>query len=335
MLRLLLSAVLLLSTSLASTTTTPLSVISWNTHWQCGSDHIPGCRASATNVLVELAANFSADVVVSVEMETSATAPLDFATSARLGTAWTQVNGSCAGGEVGSGDAMALLLRSASFGRVKASGGGCLGGDAGGVYKASARAFAVALVEPASPQRGVAGCPDGLCIIGLHAPHIDITKGADVVASVCGEARHACTIAAGDWNAPVTRQSFCNYTLADRWSQLVGTVSPITAAGPDALSCCYPQLKYFGWDDHLATSIAGATVDKAEVLGYQMKQGDTEEHMPIHVSVTLPGPARATFSRMAGVTPSLHTARTAFAPLVRQVSPSSSSSSSSSSPSSI
>ena len=71
-------------------------------------------------------------------------------------------------------------------------GGGCLGGDAGGGYRPDARAFAVALVKPPAP--GVPGCEAGLCIIGLHAPHVDITEGADTVAAVCGEARHKCTV---------------------------------------------------------------------------------------------------------------------------------------------
>eukprot|EP01049_Picozoa_sp_SAG25_P021979 SAG25_NODE_8476_length_420_cov_0.641745_1_plen_68_part_00 len=29
-----------------------------------------------------------------------------------------------------------------------------------------------------------AGCEAGICLIGLHAPHIDITEGADKVAAV-------------------------------------------------------------------------------------------------------------------------------------------------------
>jgi hypothetical protein len=115
--------------------------------------------------------------------------------------------------------------------------GGCLGGHAGGVYKADARAFAVALAKP--PPPGVDGCEQGICLIGLHAPHIDITLGADKVAAVCGDARHKCTVAVGDWNAPVSKQPFCDYTVRDRWGQLLGAApqaSPL-AAEPDQNTC--------------------------------------------------------------------------------------------------
>jgi hypothetical protein len=94
---------------------------------------------------------------------------------------------------------------------------------------------------------------------------------------VCGEARHQCTVAVGDWNAPVSRQPFCNFTVRDRWEQLLGgggggaegevAVSVGTGAGvgqliaaPDENTCCFPESKYRGWDDHAVTSIPGATV---------------------------------------------------------------------------
>ena len=39
-----------------------------------------------------------------------------------------------------------------------------------------------------------AGCEAGICLVGLHAPHIDITEGADKVAAVCGTARSECQL---------------------------------------------------------------------------------------------------------------------------------------------
>ena len=305
----------LLSETKSTSATLPLSIVSWNTHWQCGSDYIKGCRANATGVLIALAKQFDADVVVSIEIEASSSTPvaltsassaptipptLPAAKSANAATGWTQINGSCPGLNGATGDAMALLINHRRFHvaqskspTVISSGGGCLGGDAGGVYKADARAFAVALLTPSTP---IAGCPHGVCFIGLHAPHINITDptGIATVARVCelsNPGAMKCIIGVGDFNAPISKQPFCDYTVADRWEQLLsgGSVeSTITAAGPDAMSCCYPQSKYMGWDDHVATSVVGASVTSAQLLGYEMKQGDTEEHMPIAVTLALP-----------------------------------------------
>jgi len=184
-------------------------------HWQCGSDHIPGCRAAATTTLLQLAMETRADFIVAVELEESAAEPINLL-SHGLSSGWTQVNGSCPGNNTG-GDAMGMAL-GPNFTVLK-SDGGCLGGHAGGWYKADSRAFAVALVRPPVP---VEACPS-ICVIGLHSPHVDITLGADKVERVCGEARHGCVVAAGDWNAPVSKKSFCNYTVADRWRQLLGS----------------------------------------------------------------------------------------------------------------
>ena len=69
-----------------------------------------------------------------------------------LSSGWTQVDGSCPGSASG-GDAM-LLAVGPRF-SVLGSDGGCLGGHAGGPYKADSRAFAVALVKPPSPVAGI------------------------------------------------------------------------------------------------------------------------------------------------------------------------------------
>ena len=55
----------------------PLSILSWNVHWQCGSDHIPGCRAAATKRFVDLAHNAHASIVLSVELEQTSSTPVD------------------------------------------------------------------------------------------------------------------------------------------------------------------------------------------------------------------------------------------------------------------
>jgi hypothetical protein len=86
--------------ALATAGSPPLSltVFSWNVHWQCGSNRIPGCRAAATQKLVELSREHAADLIVAAELEHNASAPVDLP-SHGLGSsgsaAWKQVNGSC------------------------------------------------------------------------------------------------------------------------------------------------------------------------------------------------------------------------------------------------
>jgi hypothetical protein len=259
-------------------------VLSWNVHWQCGSDHLPGCRAAATAKLVALAKEHSVGIVVAVELEHNDTAPVDLPSRGLPADypPWMQMNGSCPGAGKAPGDALALafdqrswspVVKSWASGKpVYAAYGGCLGGAGGGPNpwdKADARAFVVALLKPAAPRAGVAGCEKGVCVIALHSPHVEITEGAVKVAEVCGEARRQCTVAVGDWNAPISRQNFCNYTVADRWGQLMGEPSATLVGAPDENTCCFPEAKYHGWDDHAVTNIPKATV-KATVLDYQM-----------------------------------------------------------------
>jgi len=263
-----------------------LRIMSWNVHWQCGSDHIQGCRADAIKRFVTLAHDNAVNVLVSVELEANGTTPINLPTQGLHG--WSQVNGSCAPPTPEqSGDVAAVSL--APGFKVLASDGGCLGGqDAWWGQKADARAFAVALVEPPSP---VAGCPKGLCIIGLHAPHNNITLGQDKVQRVCGEARHGCTVASGDWNAPVTTPSIINpvqWDVTTLWARLLGNMTTPLVALPNENTCCYPAYRYLGWDDHVVSDIPGAVAAGVKVLPYQMKVGDTEEHMPILVNLSLP-----------------------------------------------
>jgi len=268
-----------------------VAVLSWNVHWQCGSNYIHGCQANATARFLQLAEERKANIVVAIELEATSSTPVDLP-SHGFGSGWTAVNGSCPGAAGKTGDALSINLKDEDY-TVIAHGGGCLGGAAGGNYKADARAFAVALAKPTMP---VAGCA-ALCVIGLHSPHVAITEGNDTVASVCGDARHSCTIAAGDWNAPISRHDFCNYTVQDRWAQLVGPSAELASGAqlygaPDKLTCCYPNTKYMGWDDHVVTNIAHGVVEEATALGYQMStfSNDTEEHMPIYVALHLPAP---------------------------------------------
>lgn len=270
-----------------------VNVFSWNVHWQCGSNYLPGCREYALERYVDLTLASAASIAVSIELESNSTTPLDLDSTKRL-KGWKMVPGSCSPTPPSAtGDALMLAIDPAKW-VVQASGGGCLGGASGFGFKADSRAFAVAAVRPVVP---VLGCPI-MCIIGLHAPHVNITMGAATVERVCGASREGCVVAAGDWNAgvrPRTWWSVPNSTVAARWAELIssdGRAPALSVAAPDVNSCCYPETKYLGPDDHVATDVRGATLLVATALPYQLGPAlglsDTEEHMPIHVALTLP-----------------------------------------------
>ena len=91
---------------------------------------------------------------------------------------------------------------------------------------------------------------------------------------------------------PRSVQPFCNFTVHDRWEQLVG---PEPASGlvahPDENTCCYPESKYQGWDDHVVSNVPKAQFGESSiVLPYAMTKfsNDTEEHRAIFVELALP-----------------------------------------------
>mmetsp|Transcript_117183 Transcript_117183/g.184329 ORF Transcript_117183/g.184329 Transcript_117183/m.184329 type:complete len:297 (+) Transcript_117183:45-935(+) len=261
-----------------------LGIFSWNVHYQCGA--FPSCRTRAVDRLKELTHQFGAEIVVSIEFEQNASTPLDLSQGGLTG--WTPVLGPCLGSAGHAGDTAALFFAPSIT--VVAGDGGCLNTPG-----ESARAFAVALVKlPFS----VDGCPS-VCVVGLHAPHKNITNGADVIARVCGYIAQTCAIAAGDWNAVINRSNWPvhqpppkrNITVSQLWKQIVPSSEPLLAQAPDEESCCYPNSKYFGLDDHVVSNIATAVVSSAVTFPYQMKNGgmhgnDTEEHKPVAVNLT-------------------------------------------------
>ena len=93
-----------------------LTILSWNIHWQCGSDHLPGCRAAATAKVAALAKLHKPAVIVAVELEHNDTAPVNLPTHGGVpDRGWLQVNGSCPGAKPGAtGDALALLVNTAT-----------------------------------------------------------------------------------------------------------------------------------------------------------------------------------------------------------------------------
>eukprot|EP00927_Polykrikos_kofoidii_P086081 TRINITY_DN9537_c0_g1_i2.p2 TRINITY_DN9537_c0_g1~~TRINITY_DN9537_c0_g1_i2.p2 ORF type:complete len:296 (+),score=29.24 TRINITY_DN9537_c0_g1_i2:80-967(+) len=258
-----------------------LNVLSWSIHWQCGSK--AGCREMAAGRLIQLGSQQNADIIVAIEFEENKWTPFDLTSAGLLG--WTQVPGSCASPDRKHGDALSLDL--APGFTVLAHGGGCLGG-----LGTSTRAFAVARVVPPFE---VAGC-DSLCVIGVHMPHDSVTLGQDLILDVCGQdIATRCSVVAGDWNAPVTFHDFPidNHTMDELWAQLVPDSQPLSIMAPDEMTCCFPDNKYAGYDDHVATNIAAAYLEHSHVFPYQIMQGgihgtDTEEHKPVCVTLGLP-----------------------------------------------
>lgn len=244
----------------------------WNVHWQCSAGaqgSTASCKEKMGNRFIQLTRETNAQIVASIELSNSKSESVSLV---GLGlTGWTQVNGPCAHG--GGGDAAALAF--APGWAVQNSGGGCLRHDG------DTRAFAVARVAPPAP---VQGCPS-LCVVAVHDPHTDITRGQDVVASVCGEARASCTIAMGDWNEPVER-------IGRFWNQLINAPPP-TLALPNERTCCFPESQHYGVFDHLVTNIWGAGHAGYKVFPYQvLEENPVQEHRPVSVSLTLPPASR-------------------------------------------
>jgi len=243
-------------------TTVPVSTFFWNVHWQCSNaarGSSGACKALATQRFRELAQGV--DIAAAIELSHGMSQPVE------LIPGWAQVNGPCARGN--GGDSAAL-----AFGpswRVEASGGGCLRGDW------DTRAFAVARVAPPVP---VQGCPS-LCVVAIHAPHTWITRGHDTVAEVCGAAAERCAIAMGDWNTRARG-------VGRLWASLIGGAAPALVF-PNQRTCCWPETQHFGYFDHVATNIAGASAAGSTVHPYQITgERPWEQHRPVAATIMLP-----------------------------------------------
>jgi len=246
----------------------PVSTFFWNVHWQCSvaaRGATRSCKERMGRRFAELALGAGAQIVTSIELSNGMSEPVSLSSLGLAG--WTQVNGPCARGY--NGDSAALAF--APGWQVEQGDGGCLR------YDWDTRAFAVAKVKPPVP---VQGCPS-LCVVGLHAPHQDITAGNDVVQRVCGEAAAGCTVAMGDWNVPAE-------SVGQLWSRLVGGTPP-TLARPNLRTCCFPERDHYGVYDHVATNIGGASTADEVIYDYQLlEENPVEEHRPVHVRLMLP-----------------------------------------------
>lgn len=195
----------------------------WNLGAECGSNVLPGCRdAAVTFLTATTTAGYSpgeAAILMTVGLVDDAGSPIDLTNQGKLaGKNYSKVNGVCTSKNGGKQDNVALTLRD-DF-QIAKSGGGCLDVDLQ-LPGAKRFAFAVALVTPIQNRcymksSLITNCPGGVCVIGVHAPVNGIFAGQDVVAEVCGLARHRCTVAVGDWNLGSR-----GATIEDRWTQLL------------------------------------------------------------------------------------------------------------------
>mmetsp|Transcript_130545 Transcript_130545/g.325695 ORF Transcript_130545/g.325695 Transcript_130545/m.325695 type:complete len:311 (-) Transcript_130545:379-1311(-) len=245
-----------------------VSAFVWNIHWQCSvaaQGSSSSCKEKMGERLVELVNESDAEIVTVIELSNNMSDPVNLVALGLDG--WTHVDGPCA--TEGRGDALALAF--APGWTVQKSGGGCLRHDC------DTRAFAVARVTPPSP---IQGCPS-LCVVGLHAPHTEITAGKSIVSSICEDAVAACTIVMGDWNFPVE-------AVGPFWSQLVDGEAP-TLATPNERTCCFPEEHHFGVFDHVVTNIANASEAGHQIYPYQLlEENPVQEHKPVWVSLALP-----------------------------------------------
>lgn len=246
-----------------------LSTFFWNVHWECSMAARGASRACKQRVghrFVELARRSGAEVVASIELSDGASKPASMIGFGLKG--WTQVDGPCAFGH--RGDAAALAF--APGWHVQKSGGGCLRHDG------DTRAFAVARVVPSRP---VSGCPS-LCVVAIHAPHQSITKGKELVQSVCGKAVEHCAVAMGDWNIEANR-------VGSLWSKLIGGATPPSAM-PNERTCCFPESHHYGVFDHIATNIKGAVHEGQTVHPYQiLEENPRKQHKAVSARLLLPG----------------------------------------------
>lgn len=204
------------------------------------------CKQKIGKRFVQLVREAGASVAASIELADSASSPASLVKFGLSG--WTQVDGSCVGHGNG-GDSAALAF--APGWRVEKSGGGCLRHDW------DTRAMAVARVVPPSV---INDCPS-LCFLAVHAPHSAITKGRELVHSVCGDAAERCAVAMGDWNTPADG-------VGRLWADLVGGAPPVMVQ-PNERTCCFPESDHYGVFDHVATNIDGARHDQHVVHPYQ------------------------------------------------------------------
>jgi len=258
------------SSEVASGGEVGMSTFFWNTHWECSRAALgatSACKQRIGERFVELAGASQAEVVAAIELEDNGT---QLTSLVDLGLAgWTQVDGLCTTGDGFRFDTAALAF--APEWRVEQSDGGCLRHDT------DVRAFAVAR---AVPPRPVEGCPS-LCVLAIHAPHSSITRGKDVVNSVCGAAVEKCAVAMGDWNAP-------GVGVPGLWSALIGGASPRQPV-PDERSCCWPESQNWGNFDHITTNVPGARDGGHTLHPYQVvEERPNKQHRAVSAMLLLP-----------------------------------------------
>lgn len=185
----------------------------WNVGNECGSNKVPGCRQSAIDYLASGIPYIGyqpgeAEIMVTMGLLEDDGKAVDLTAYGKLqGMNYSEISSVCDGKNP-------LSVTVLNTYQVLSKAAGCLGGP-------SPTPFVVAVIKP-PPAKGMfggqlKGCPNGFCFVALNAPEQTITEGSDVVASVCGDIRHVCTVAVGDFNLSP------QHTYQERWAQLIGS----------------------------------------------------------------------------------------------------------------
>lgn len=186
----------------------------WNVGNICGSNKAPGCRQAAIDYLTSGVPSIGyqpgeGQIMVTMGLLDDDGQAVDLTQYGKLQSLnYSSISGVCNGM-----NPLSVTVQNAYQVSNKAT--GCLGGPA-------PTPFVVAVIKP-PPASGMfggqlKGCPNGFCLVALNAPDgASITDGSDKVAKVCGDIRHVCTVAVGDFNLSP------QHTYQERWAQLIGS----------------------------------------------------------------------------------------------------------------
>jgi hypothetical protein len=202
----------------------------WNVGQQCSAN--PSCRDAATSYLTNTSSfafqTSEAAVFATTNLLAANSEAVDLTQHGQLeGKSYQQVDGLCHGGQKFGSSAVSLTFRPGWSVLKKDS--GCLSKE-GVLEKTEPHAFVAALLKPPKANGMLGGivknCEAGVCMVALSVPKDGIAQGADKIAAVCGEARHQCAIALGDFGADTGSYHNPSKSVLGNWKQLIGDKSP-------------------------------------------------------------------------------------------------------------
>lgn len=195
----------------------------WNVGEVCGSNAEPGCREAAIKYLSSTSVGAEFNIATLFGLLSDAGQPVDLTQyGVYKGKNYTQFGSVCSASAGSTAPPSTVSITLGPGFQLLGKGAGCLvGNDATAVTAGAPKPFAVALVKP-PPVHGlvggeVKGCPNGFCLVAINAPYgpAHLSAGADTLADVCGDTRHLCTVAVGDFNLSPQQ------TYDQRWAELI------------------------------------------------------------------------------------------------------------------